>query len=149
MQSQSPVEIADRLSRRRAIGVAIAAAVFLAIQPLARPFFIAGSETASPIRARFWAINAIVLLVLLATRGGLIYGRRVRSLVNDDVTRGNYRTAVTAGFWVAMAIAMGVFVGAGFNGFTARETVYVIVTPSVAAALLLFSYLERRALRDA
>ena len=149
MQSESPVEIADRLSRRRAIGVAIAAIAFLAVQVIAPPFFFSESASGSPLRATFWAANAVVLFLLLATRGGLIYGQRVRSLVNDDVTRGNHRSAVTVGYWVAMAVALGVFAAAGRTAFTAREAVYLIVTPSIAAALLFFSWLERRALRDA
>ena len=149
MQSETPVDIADRLSRRRAIGVAVAAIAFLAVQVIAPPFVFGGSATGSPLRATFWALNAIVLFLLLATRGGLIYGQRVRSLIHDDVTRGNHQSAVAVGYWVAMAVALGVFAAAGRNGFTAREAVYLIVTPSIAAALLFFSWLERRALRDA
>ena len=149
MQSETPVDIADRLSRRRALGIVVATVVFLAVQVIAPPFFFGGSDRASPLRVTLWAVNAVVLFLLLATRGGLVYGRRVRSLVNDDVTRGNHRMAVVVGYWVAMAVALGVFVAAGRNGFTAREAVYLIVTPSIAAALLFFSWLERRALRDA
>jgi hypothetical protein len=35
MTSTSPIEIADRYSRRRAVGVAVAAAVFMAVQVVA------------------------------------------------------------------------------------------------------------------
>ena len=48
-----------------------------------------------------------------------------------------------------MAIAMGLYVAAGFNSFTAREALYLVVTPSVGVALLTFCYLEWRAHRDA
>lgn len=148
MQSQSPVEIADQLSRRRPIGIAVATAVFLMIQLVAPPFFDGGGDQGSSLRVTFWAINAVVLLALLATRGGLIYRRRVRTLVNDDITRNNHRTALVAGHWVAMTVALGVFIAAGLKSLTAREAVYLIVTPSLVAALFLFSYLERRALLD-
>jgi hypothetical protein len=147
MQSQSPVEIADHLSRRRPIGIAIATTVFLLIQLVAPPFFNGGDQGSS-LRITFWAVNALVLLALLATRGGLIYRRRVRTLVNDDITRNNHRTALVAGYWIAMMVALGVFVAAGRGELTAREAVYLIVTPSVVATLFLFSYLERRALLD-
>jgi hypothetical protein len=149
MKTQSPVEIADHLSHRRPIGIAIATAAFLLVQLVAPPFFAGATETMSAPRATFWAVNAVILLALLATRGGLIYRRRVRALVNDEITRNNHRTALVAGYWVAMTVAMGVFVAAGLDRLSAREAVYLVVTPSVAAALFLFSYLERRALLDA
>ena len=47
-----------------------------------------------------------------------------------------------------MGVAMALFVFAGFDRFTGRETIYIIVTPSIVVALLAFSWLERRALRD-
>ena len=149
MQSQSPVEIADHLSRRRPLGIALAAAAFLLVQLVAPPFFAGATETMSASRATFWAANAVILLALLATRGGLIYRRRVRTLVNDEITRNNHRTALAAGYWVAMTVALGVFVAAGLRGLTAREALYLVVTPSIAATLFLFSWLERRTLGDA
>ena len=149
MQSRTPVEIADRVSRRRARGVAAAAIVFLIVQVVARPFFVAEPVSAHRTKLDMWAINAAALLLLLATGGGLMYSRRIRSLVNDEVSRSNYRTAVAAGYWVAMVTAMGLYVLASFRSFTGREAVYVIVTASVAVPLLAFSYLEYRAHRDA
>jgi cell division protein FtsW (lipid II flippase) len=149
MQSKKSVEIADRVSRKRAVGAAVAASVFLAIQVITRPFFVSGIETAQRAKIDLWAVNAIVLLLLLATGGGLMWRSQIRALVNDEVSRSNYKTAVNAGFWVAMASAMGLYLLPGFNTFTSREAVYVIVTASVCVALLVFSYLELRAHRDA
>jgi hypothetical protein len=48
-----------------------------------------------------------------------------------------------------MAIAMGLYVTTAFRTFTAREALYLVVTPSVGVALLTFCYLEWRAHRDA
>jgi hypothetical protein len=149
MQSKTPVEIADQYSRKRAAGVAAAAIVFLAIQVLARPFFIAGSETAHHVQIDLWAVTAVVLLLLLATGGGLLNSRQIRSLVNDDVAHANYRTAVLAGYWVAMTTALGLYVFPRFASLTVREGVYLVVTPSIVVALLAFAYLESRAHRDA
>jgi hypothetical protein len=149
MQSKSPVEIADRVSRRRAGGVAAAAAVFLLVQVVARPFFGSAPDTAHLAKVDMWAINAGVLLLLLATGGGLLLNRQVRSLVNDEVSRSHYRTAVGAGYWVAMVTAMGLYVVSGFRSITGREAVYLIVTSSIGVALLAFSYLEYRAHRSA
>jgi hypothetical protein len=150
MQAKTPVEIADQYSRKRAVGVAVATAVFVAVQMGARPFFASGPDTATLATPHvMWAINAVALLLLLATGGGLLNSRRIRSLVNDEVARGNYRTAVVAGYWVAMATAMGLYVLPIFDSFGNREAVFVIVTPSIAVALLSFAWLEYRAHRDA
>ena len=148
MQSKSPVELADEVSRKRAIAIAIAAGVFLLIQLVTRPVFNGPDAASSP--ARFtWAINAAALLLLLFTGGGLAQRREIRALVNDEVSRSNYKSAVTIGFWLAMTIAMAMYIFAGDPVRTAREAVYLIVTPSVGVALLAFSWLEIRAHRDA
>jgi len=148
MQSKSSVEIADRVSRKRAIGVAAAAAVFLLVQVIARPFFVTAPDTVHRTKIDMWAINAGVLLLLLATGGGLLRSGQIRALVNDEVSRSHYRTAVVLGYWVAMVAAMGLYIVSSFRSLTAREAVYVIVTSSIAVALLAFSYLEFRAHRD-
>src|ERR671937_2939070 len=109
MTSKTPVEIADRMSRKRAVLVAVAALVFLAAQVVSRPFFGAAGDTAHRAKIDAWAVNAVALLVLLATGGGLLNRRQIRALVNDEVARSNYRTAVVAGYWVAMTTAMALY----------------------------------------
>ena len=148
MQSKSPVEMADLYSRRRAI-VGVLATFFFLLPLAIRPF-----SDASPDAARqstldtYWAINAIVLLVVLATGGGLLNRRAIRALVNDEVSRIHYRQALVAGFWVAMAAAFTVFFVPMFRISTARFAVYAIVTSSLAVALFWFCWLELRAHRD-
>ncbi|HEY4954051.1 MAG TPA: hypothetical protein VII02_04120 [Gemmatimonadaceae bacterium] len=150
MQSRTPVEIADVYSRKRAIVFAAAAVVFLLIQVVARPFFAAGAATANLLTPGvMWAINVIFLLLCLATGGGILNRSEIRALVNDEVSDRNYKTSAIAGFWVAMATAIGLYFLPIAESFTARGVVYIIVTPSVAVAVLVFSYLELRAHRDA
>ena len=150
MQSQSPVELADQASRKRAILVAVAAGFFLIIQIVTRPVFNNDPETASHLsRVIMWAVNAAALLLLLFTGGGLLQKKEIRALVNDEVTRTHSRSAVVVGYWTSMIIAMGLYAFAGSDSFTAREAIYLIVTPSVCLALLVFSWLELRAHRDA
>jgi len=148
MTSKSPVELADHVSRKRAVLVAVAAIVFLAHAVL-RPLLGGGLDAAQGARTDLWAINALLLLAVLATGGFLFNRRRVRALVNDEVSRAHYRTAVAAGYWVAMATAMAVFLLPPSRGLAARAAVYVIVSASLVVALLVFSWLEHRAHRDA
>jgi hypothetical protein len=149
MQSVSTVETADRYSRKRAIIVAAAAIVFLGVQFLAPAFFGGGPEATHRVQRYMWFVNAAVLLLALVTGGGLMNSRPIRALVNDDVSRGNYRTSVVAGYWVAMIVAMALYALPGFAAFSAREAVYAIVTSSIGVALLAFAWLEYRAHRDA
>ena len=146
---QSPVEVADKVSRKRAVAVAMAAGVFLLIQVVTRPVFNSEPDTAHLSRLIMWALNAAALLLLLYTGGGLMQKREIRALVNDEITRANSRSAVNVGYWIAMTIAMGLYALAGYRDLTAREVIYLIVTPSVGIALLAFSWLELRAHRDA
>lgn len=148
MQSSSPVEIADQASRRRAIIVAVAAGLFLLIQVMFRPLFSDGPETMSIARHVTWAINAVLLMLILLTGGGLAQKSEIRALVNDEVSRSNSRSAVVVGFWIAMIVAMLIYAFAGDSTLAVRGAVYLIVTPSVSLALLAFSWLELRAHRD-
>jgi hypothetical protein len=147
MRPNEAVDIADQRSRKRAVIAAAAVIVFLGSQVLANPFF--GGE---PSSARLltphvmWAVNAVILLLILATGGGLLGRREIRALVNDEVSRSHSRTATVIGYWVAMATAMGVYVFPPADG---RAAVYLVVTSSVAVAVLTFAYLENRAHLDA
>jgi hypothetical protein len=148
MSSNVPVEIADRLSRKRAILITLAVIAFLGAQTVARPYFADPGDTAHTAKAEMWGVHIAVLLLLLATGGSLLRTKGIRALMNDEVTAGHQRTSVIAGFWVAMATALVLYALPGAEHLQAREAVYVLVTASVSAALLLFSYLEYRALRD-
>ena len=142
---RSPVEFADRKSRLRPLLSAFVAVYFLVIQPFAGPRFEPG---ASPARGLGWAIQAATLLLLLLPVVGLMWGRRIRELINDDVARLHLRTATSAGFWMAMVLALGLFVLPASAEWSARQVIYVVVTPATGGALLLFSWLEWRATRD-
>jgi hypothetical protein len=148
MQSKSPVEIADQFSRKRVTLVAVVTLVFLGTQLIAGPFW--GATRGTPYISEIgWAVNAVALLLMLAIGSGLLRNRRIRSLVDDEVSRHNRVMGIVAGYWVAMAIAIGLYVTADLRPFTTREALYLVVTPSVGVALLTFCYLEWRAHRDA
>jgi hypothetical protein len=145
MSSNTPVHIADRISRQRPILIAFAAIFFLIIQVGTRPVFVEGGGR--PIQIIGWAITAGALLGMLAIGGGLLSSRQLQALVNDEVSRANSRTAIVAAFWVAMVLSMILYVVPPSRGLTAREAVYLIVTAATGVALLDFAYLEYRATR--
>jgi hypothetical protein len=150
MESRTPVEIADRNSRKRAVIVAAAAIVFVLGQLLGRTEFRSQTDTGLYLsRSIMWTVNVILLLAFLATGGGILTNREIRALVNDEVSRLNYKTSVVAGFWVAMITALAIYLIPGFDHFTGRQAVYVVVTSTVAVASITFAYLELRAHRDA
>ena len=145
MSTLSPVEVADRYSRKRAAFVVLATLVFLLIHGIGRPFYYAASRHGID----WWAINAAALLAVLATGGGLLNPRRIRELVNDEVARLHHRQAAVIGFWVAMALSLALYLWPGFQERAARDALFLVVTAGVGAALLAFAYFELRAHRDA
>jgi hypothetical protein len=149
MASRDSIEAADRASRTRAILIAAATFIFLAIQVVARPVFVEGPAESFRVRGLFWALNAGALVLLLATGGGLAQRREIRTLVEDQVSVRHRVSAVAVGFWIAMAVAFLFYLVPGLRGRTSGEAVYAIVTPSISAALLAFAWLELRAHRDA
>ena len=148
MESRQLVDVAERASRKRAIGFAVATLVFVIVQLFGRPVFVAGEQIAGGPRLYLWVINAAVLLLCLLTGGGLMNRRQIRTLINDEVARSHYGSAVSAGFWVAMTVALAFFVVPALQVRTAAEAVYAVVTSSVVVAMLLFSHLEYHAHGD-
>ncbi len=140
------VEVADRYSRKRATVAIVAALVFLGVQFAGLPR--AFGDAAHSTRIDWWAVNAVVLLAVLATGGGVLNRRGVRALVHDDVSRTHLRSGMQAGFWVAMSVGLFLYLAPWFQAFTSRQAIYVIVTGSVVASLLTFAGLERRAHAD-
>lgn len=149
MQPQSPVEIADTLSRKRAWVIAAAAIMFVVAQVLNAPYLEARPEM-HRLKVDMWALNATLLLIGLA--GGAVpwmKSREIRALMNDEVTRAHMRISMVIGFWVSMVTAMGLYWLPASESLSAAAAVYVIVTASVAIALLAFAWMEHRAHRDA
>lgn len=144
MPSTSMIEAADVFSRKRTLLVAVATIAFLAIHLVGRAFHYASLSGGID----WWAINAIALLAILATGGGILSPRQIRILVNDDVARLHRRRAIAAGFWTAMLLSMVLYLWPGFREYGARDVLFLVVTVSLGAALLGFALLEWRAHRD-
>jgi len=143
MSSSSRIELADRLSRRRPIALVVLAGYFILIH-----LFAPAVWGSSWNRGPHWALHAGLVLLALLPIAGIGRGRGVRALVNDEVSRTYLRSATAAGFWLAMIVALALYVLPMSATLAARTTIYLIVTPAVAGALLVLAWLEWRAHRD-
>lgn len=142
--SLSDVERADQISRRRARMLPALAAAFLAGQPI---FLARRGLLSAEVRDVAWLAWAIALLVALAVSGGLFAGAAVRGLVEDEAGRAHRRSGYVAGFWAAMVATVALYAVSLVANLKAPETVHLILTVAVAAALIRFGLLELRAHR--
>lgn len=149
MTEASDVERAERLGRRRVRVFAVQAIIFVSWQGL---FFArAGGEpvrSVDAVKISAWVVWAVALLLLLATGGNLLRGRKMRSLLNDEFTRRNRAQAYVAGFWAAAISAIGLYLIDLLEAVTAREAIHAILSAAVASALITFAARERRGLRS-
>jgi hypothetical protein len=122
--------------------MAVMAVVLLASTALG---FGSESSTMTPgFRHGLWALMILLWLVVLATGGGLLLSRRVRSLMNDEVAVANRAKALQAGFWAAMLFGVGFYFAALQSPMDAPEALRLLVNLAIAAALIRYAWLELR-----
>lgn len=143
-------ELVERLARRRARMLPVLALAFVAQQA---SFFVVSRfreppRTVDYVQAGAWLFLGLVILAAVATGGFWFRSARVRALLDDENTRSNRLDAMRLGFVSAMLAAILLYAVALFEAMTAREVVHIIVTAGLAASLLRFGFLERRAMRD-
>jgi len=146
----SVAQKADYLSRRRARMLPALAIIFLSQQA---SFFsqMSGSGHVSAEKAKIsaWLVLSVVLLFGLATKGFWLERKEVRDLIDDENTRANRNEAMRWGFLFAMGSAIAVYILTMFELVTGREAIHIVMSFGIAAALLRWGMLERRAHRDA
>jgi hypothetical protein len=146
----SVAEKAEYLSKRRARMLPALAVIFLSQQAT---FFsqMSGGEHVSAEKAKIsaWLVLSVVLLFGLATKGFWLEPKEVRDLVDDENTRANRNEGMRWGFLFAMGSAIAIYVLTMFDVVTGREAVHIVLSFGIAAALLRWGVLERRAHRDA
>ena len=145
----SIAEKAEYLSKRRARMLPALAIIFLSQQA---SFFSQMSRehvSAEGAKISAWLVLSVVLLLGLATKGFWLEPREVRDLVDDENTQANRNEAMRWGFLFATGSAIAVYVLTMIEAVTGREAVHIVLSFGIAAALLRWSALERRALRDA
>lgn len=147
MTTPKDVERAERISRRRARMFPVLGIYFIAGQAI---FF--NHADSSPRIAQFkisaWLVWALVLLIAFAFAGGHFQGKKIRALVEDDVSRANRAKGYEAGFWAAAAAAIALYITNMFELVSGRDAIHLILTALVGAAMIRFGTLERRALKD-
>lgn len=145
MSETSDVERADGVGRRRARIFAVQAILFISWQAL---YFSGPAEdpmrTVSAVKLSAWFVWALALLLLLATGGGLLRHRKLRGLLNDELTRQHRTRAYVTGFWAAAGACILLYLVGMFEPVSGREAIHIILSAGVGAALLTFAILERR-----
>ena len=148
MTETADVERAERLGRRRVRLFAVQAIIFISWQGL---FFTRPAEetmrAVDAVKFSAWFVWVLALLLMLATGGNLLRGRKIRALLNDEFTRRNRAQAYVAGFWAAAISAIGLYLIDLFDSVSAREAIHAILSASIASALITFAARERRAQR--
>ena len=151
MNERSVSERADYLSKRRARMLPVLAIIFLSQQ--ATFFSTVNSpapHSAYAVKISAWLVLSIVLLAALSTKGFWLQPREVRNLIDDENTRANRNEAMRWGFQFSMAAAIAVYALTLFEvAITARDAVHIVMTIGLAAALIRWGVLEKRAHRDA
>lgn len=146
--TSSDIETADRLTRRRARMLPFLAIVFLSQQVV----YFADSHPqvrmVDHLKVGAWLVLSIVLLAALATGGFWFRPKRVRALMDDEVTRANRVEAFRIGFLATMAAGIALYFLDQFEPMSGREAIHILMTIGIAVALLRFGFLERRALAE-
>jgi hypothetical protein len=145
MTEASDVEKAEKLGRRRAAIFVFQGLIFLIWQttfftsPIGAPL-----RTVDHVKISAWLVWALALLFLLATGGNLLRSRAVRALLDDELTRRHRTRAYVAGFWLAVASALALYVIGMFEDITAREAIHTILSIGIGTAIFTFGVSERR-----
>jgi hypothetical protein len=149
MSKLSTVEKAERLSRKRAHMLPFLAIIYLTQQAT----FFAGDappdvRAVDHVKVGAWLVLSLVLVLAIATNGFWFQSREVRVLIDDENTRANRSAAMTVGFVAAMLASILLYLIDQFDPITARAAIHVILSFGLAAALVRFGMLERRAHGD-
>ena len=148
--TRTTAEQADHLSRRRARMLPLLALLYLTQQA---SFFAAApadpERAVDYVKVGAWVILSLVLLAALTTKGFWLQRQEVRDMIDDEGTRAHRVAALGWGFVMAVLSAIILFLVSIVEPVSAREAIHVIVSLGIAAAIIRFALLERRAMRDA
>jgi len=141
MTCDASVEAAERASRGRAIIMAIAAVVLLinAVIQMGDPDYVRPG-----VRGGSWVVLVGLWMFIFANGGGLRLRGRMRELLNDELSLRNRARAVTAGFYMALAAALAVYLVTWRVEIVAGDAIKLISAAGLATALFVYAWLEWR-----
>ena len=143
-EQSSDADLVDRLGRRRARMLPVLGMFFL-FQQFA--FFTnpPADRGVDHVRIGAWVLMTAVILFVLNSGGFWFRPARVRAMLDDELTRANRASAMHWGFNAAVLAGVVIYVVQAAAQFTTRETIHLIVSAGIIAALMRFGLLERRA----
>lgn len=144
--------VADKLVRRRARVCTVFGILFMASQAtsLSRPHPAVTDPSSYQVgHVAAWVVWAAILLLVVATGGGWLRTPGVRSMMNDESTRTHRLRALATGFWASLAATFALYCVQLFRPVQTGDALRLVVTVAVAASLMSFGAMERRALRNA
>lgn len=140
MRQDASVEKAERASNLRAAFMA-AGALILAINAWAQ---WGSAEALRPgFSSGLWIAMVVTWTAVLATGGGLALGKRMRALLNDEMSLRNRARAIAAGFYAMLAAALGLCFFAWNAQVAAGDAVRLVAATGLSTALFVYSWLER------
>jgi hypothetical protein len=145
--SAAEMALAEKLTRRRA-RVSIIFGIFFLVTmatSLGTDFPANRPET---VKLAAWIVWAAALLFLLAAGGGLLRGKAVRSLMNDESTVDNRRRGMVAGFWATVLSAFALYAISYYEPVSGREAIRLLLSAAVGASIIRFGILEQRSLKN-
>jgi len=140
MRSSDAVR-ADHISRKGAMIMTLGAVVLVATCLLNLADDHIG---VTPLRASAWGIMMLLWLIVLGTGGGLLLSRRLREIMNDELTQQNRGRAIQTGFWMAMAATLAVYGLSFVLPVPVRQALNLVATAAIASGLLRFAWLQLR-----
>jgi protein-S-isoprenylcysteine O-methyltransferase Ste14 len=145
--SAEEMALAEKLTRRRARMCIVLGIFFIATMASSLDVDVPSSRPET-VKLAAWIVWAAMLLFLLATGGGLLRGKTVRGLMNDESTIDNRRRAMVAGFWATVASAFVLYAISFFGPVSGREAIRLLLSAAVGASIIGFGKLELRSLKN-
>lgn len=145
--SESSVEQADRIGRKRARFLPVIGIIFLT-QQMAFVFQTEGERAVDHVRLFGWLLMGLVIVAALATGGYWLKSKEMRELLDDEVSRANRKEAMSLGFILSMLSGLALFPLRSFIEIDGGLALHLVVSIGLFAAIVRFGLLERRAYRD-
>lgn len=137
------VEIAERKSRKRALGLLFLTALTCAVMIVVRMY--PGTDFTQGL---WLGLLVGCALNLLPIKRWLKPDNELSRLLDDEGTQQNRQSSCTVGFWAGVAAALFLGLTSHFDpGIGGGEVGQLVATAAIASAMIAFAVLELRAAR--